>query len=340
MKYVIYLGQLTVLKLKNKVEKMRKELLNFLGLTQRSYYTWQNHKHPNIIQILNDVFKTKEDILFFNLFKQSPQLKYFHNDKKDSKNYREMFCKLLEISPSSYYHWQTGKRKNIIKLFRLVFKNNQNIEYWIRHRKFEIEHQEIDDTLFYFIDNLCNGQKFFKQEDNLLNIGDLSSRLKLKYFDIQKQSIYFLLHLNIEIKENNIKYSIVNDLKIDEYISIDSYIYFLQVLDSFDEQELKKIFNKSLLHLNILDSIKRLDVDFFFKLIFLSLSNKRDKLLGYQKNFKWTFFWLDELFNEIKWKLKLEIEKDANKDISLRDKKMELMMEIYKSNWLKYHSCL
>lgn len=320
---------------------MRKELLNFLGLTQRSYYTWQNHKHPNIIQILNDVFKTKEDILFFNLFELTPQPTYFHNHKNDLKNYREKFCEILEISPSSYHHWQTGKRKNIIKLFRLIFKNVDNIEYWLEHKKFEIEYQEIDDALFYFIDNLCDNQKFFKQEDNLLNIGDLSSKLKLKYLDTQNPLIYFLLHLNIaEIEENNIKYSIVNSLKINENISIDSYIYFLQILDSFDEQELKKIFNKSSLHLNILDSIKRLDVDFFFKLIFLSLSNKRDRSLESEKDFKLTFFSLDELFNEIKWELKLEIEKDANKNISLRDKKMKLMMEIYKSNCLKYNSCL
>ena len=40
---------------------MRKELLNFLGLSQRSYYTWQKEKHPHIIEIVNDVFKTKED---------------------------------------------------------------------------------------------------------------------------------------------------------------------------------------------------------------------------------------------------------------------------------------
>ncbi|KLD98694.1 hypothetical protein PJV93_08140 [Aliarcobacter butzleri] len=320
---------------------MRKELLNFLGLTQRSYYTWQNHKHPNVIQILNDVFKTKEDILFFNLFELTPQPTYFYNDKKDSKNYREKFCEILQISPSSYHHWQTGKRKNIIKLFRLVFKNPENLEYWLENKKFEIEHQVIDDTLFYFIDNLCDGQKFFKQEDNPLNIGNLLSSPELKYFDIKNPLIYFLLHLDIaEIAENNIKYSIVNGFKIDEYISIDSYIYFLQILDSFDEQELKKIFNKSSLHLNILDSIKRLDVDFFFKLIFLSLSSKRDKLLKSKKDFKLTFFLLDELFDEIKWELKLEIEKDANKNISLRDKKMKLMMEIYKSNCLKYNSCL
>lgn len=320
---------------------MRKELLNFLGLTQRSYYTWQNHKHPNVIQILNDVFKTKEDILFFNLFELTPQPTYFYNDKKDSKNYREKFCEILQISPSSYHHWQTGKRKNIIKLFRLVFKNPENLEYWLENKKFEIEHQVIDDTLFYFIDNLCDGQKFFKQEDNPLNIGNLLSSPELKYFDIKNPLIYFLLHLDIaEIAENNIKYSIVNGFKIDEYISIDSYIYFLQILDSFDEQELKKIFNKSSLHLNILDSIKRLDVDFFFKLIFLSLSSKRDKLLKSKKDFKLTFFLLDELFDEIKWELKLEIEKDSNKNISLRDKKMKLMMKIYKSNCLKYNSCL
>ncbi|WP_164758867.1 helix-turn-helix domain-containing protein [Aliarcobacter butzleri] len=321
---------------------MRKELLNFLGLTQRSYYTWQKQQHPNIIKIVNDVFKTKEDILFFNLFELTPQPTYFYNDKKDSKNYRAKFCEILQISPSSYHHWQTGKRKNIIKLFRLVFKNPENLEYWLEHKKFEIEHQVIDDTLFYFIDNLCDAQKFFKQEDNLLNIGDLSSKLKLKYLDTQNPLIYFLLHLDIaEIAENNIKYSIVNGFKIDEYISIDSYIYFLQILDSYDEQELKKIFNTSSLHLNILDSIKRLDVDFFFKLIFLSLSSKRDKLVKSKKDFIWTFFLLDELFNEIKWELKLEIEKkDANKNISLRDKKMKLMMEIYKSNWLKYNSCL
>ncbi|MFW2581065.1 hypothetical protein [Aliarcobacter butzleri] len=320
---------------------MRKELLNFLELTQRSYYTWQKQQHPNIIKIVNDVFKTKEDILFFNLFEQTPQYTYFHNDEEDSKNYREKLCEILQISPSSYHHWQTGKRKNIIKLFCLIFKNVDNIQYWLKHKKFEIEHQVIDDTLFYFIDNLCDGQKFFGEEDNPLNIGNLLLRLELKYFDIKNPLIYFLLHLDIaEIEENNIKYSIINGLKIDEYISIDSYIYFLQILDSYDEQELKKIFNTSSLHLNILDSIKRLDVDFFFKLIFLSLSSKRDKLVKSKKDFIWTFFLLDELFNEIKWELKLEIEKDANKNISLRDKKMKLMMEIYKSNWLKYNSCL
>ena len=115
---------------------MRKELLNFLGLSQRSYYTWQKEKHPHIIEIVNDVFKTKEDILFFNLFWELPY-SYSDSHKKtyNEKSYKEKLCEILGIKPSSYYHWQTGKRENIIKLFETIFKNIDDLDYWIQKNK-------------------------------------------------------------------------------------------------------------------------------------------------------------------------------------------------------------
>lgn len=342
---------------------MREKLLNFLNLSNRTYYEWKNYKHPNIIQIINDVFITKEDIMFFDLFEELPFDKYFIDNstfnKNQSKIFKNKLCQLLDIEPSSYYHWQKGKRRNIIKLFHLIFKNVDNIEFWLTHKQFEIKNQKIDDTLYNFINILCNGQKFFESKNNPLNIGDLSSGLGLKFFNIQNPIIYFLLNLDIaKIDQNNIKYSLINDIRLKNYISIDSYIHFLEVLDSFKEQDLKKIFNKSLLHLNFLDSIKKLDIDLFVKLILLSLSLSKcitynhtkysvnlllctelNKIVKIEDRIKTILLLIDELFDKIKWQQQIEIKKNENKNVSLIDKKVELMMSIYTSPLLKQISC-
>ena len=305
---------------------MRKELLNFLGLSQRSYYTWQKDKHPHIIEIVNDVFKTKEDILFFNLFWELPY-SYSNSHKKtyNEKSYKEKLCEILGIKQSSYYHWQTGKRENIIKLFETIFKNIDDLDYWIQNKKFQTENQTfINHNLYDFINDLCENQKFFDEKNNPLDIGNLSSGLNLSNLNIKDPIIYFLINLKIEkIDKNNIKYSIINKLKIDDYIPIDSYIKFLKKIDSTN---MEKIFSKSFnLDIYFFDCIKRLDIDMFIKLIFLSYHTKR---IHIHFDLKPLLIHLDNLFDVIKYHTQIKIK--YGKNIQLRNEKMKLMMAFYR----------
>lgn len=305
---------------------MRKELLKFLNLTQRSYYTWQKRQHPNIIEIVNDVFRTKEDILFFNLFWELPY-SYSNSDIKiyHDKSYREKLCKILGIKPSSYYHWQTGKRENVIKLFETIFKNIDDVDYWLVNRKFKTENQTfVDNNLYNFVNDLCDNQKFIDEKNNPLDIGNSSSGLNLSNFNIKDPMIYFLMKLNIkEIDKNNVKYSIINGLKVENYIPINSYIRFLRKIDSAD---LEKIFSKSFnLDIFFSDCIKRLDIDMFIKLMFLSYP-----VTLYTLDLKSLFFWLDKVFDALKYDIAFKIKYDQDKNIPLRNEKMKMMMSFYR----------
>ena len=274
---------------------MRKELLNFLGLSQRSYYTWQKEKHPHIIEIVNDVFKTKEDILFFNLFWELPY-SYSNSHKKtyNEKSYKEKLCEILGIKPSSYYHWQTGKRENIIKLFETIFKNIDDLDYWIQNKKFQTENQTfINHNLYDFINDLCENQKFFDEKNNPLDIGNLSSGLNLSNLNIKDPIIYFLINLKIE---------------------------------KIDSTNMEKIFSKSFnLDIYFFDCIKRLDIDMFIKLIFLSYHTKR---IHIHFDLKPLLIHLDNLFDVIKYRTQIKIK--YGKNIQLRNEKMELMMAFYR----------
>ena len=99
----------------------------------------------------------------------------------------------------------------------------------------------------------------------------------------------------------------------------------MKILDKYHDKDLKKIFNKEVLNINFLDSIKRLDIDFFVKLIFFTAT---------EKNTKWLLHLVDELISKLIWENKIKIDGDKNKNISLINIKMGILMETY-SRFLK-----
>ena len=55
---------------------------------------------------------------------------------------------------------------------------------------------------------------------------------------LQKVELEMLIEVDRICRKNNIKYSIINELKIDNYIPIDSYIKFLKKIDSTNLEEM------------------------------------------------------------------------------------------------------
>lgn len=249
----------------------REKLAKFMNVSIRTYNNWKNNEHKNIILILNSVFENETDIVLWTKYKIIPQFKYFKNQEElINKSFRESLCRLLGIELSNYYFWKEGKRSNIINLFIQIFKNSKNVDYWLENLNFEItmDNLKVNEYIKYL--EKINNNEFCRDCFININSSFLFDSINIRDF---KNYLFLSIDSSNLKSENKIKYQLINAIELTNYIDgsfvIEEYKDFISIINEFDDEKLKNLFDKSIIYKMFIYSIKNNDLNLFIRLFLL-----------------------------------------------------------------------
>lgn len=299
---------------------MKKELSNFINITTRTYFNWKRNHHKNIILIINKIFYDKEDINLWKKYKILPYFKYFNNLEEDNtKEYRILLCKILGIKESSYYSWKKGRYSNIILLFNQIFRNKENIGYWLKNKEFELLNNKNKSSHYIDILNELNNLNFCNDNFNEKNSTFLFKSINLNSF--QNLSLISLNPEILNLTEENIQLKLINSINITQLTQTNHYIKYINSIKKYSSKELKYFFSLSNIYQMFLYSIKNTDINLFTKVVFLVYKNNKNKIKTFLN-------YLDEILNYKKTNNQFEI-LNKNINISTREIRTDILIFLF-----------
>lgn len=186
---------------------MKKEISNFLNISERNYYIWKNKQHPKLISLLHILFTSESELnsyTQFNYLAITPQSPIGICDKK---KYKQLILKILNLSERNYYIWQNDSKKSkIIDVCKKAIQNEFEAQYFL------------DNNQLY--SSGCN-QNFERILDFLVTPTNLTYQLSQKTVNM----IFNGLDPHIIMVQNE------DDLTREDYIMLMSKYCILQSFD-------------------------------------------------------------------------------------------------------------
>ena len=191
---------------------MKKEISNFLNISERNYYIWKKQQHPMLISLLHILFSNESEL---NNYIQFNYLAIDSNSITqivDKKKYKQLILQILNLSERNFYIWKNDENKS--KAITIVQQAIRN----------EFEAQ-------YFIDNnQLYTQNDFKNFEIILNF--LVAPTNLVYQFSEKTN--YIIFNKLDAK----KIQIDDNLTKEEYIMLMNRYFILQSF--YDVTEIQK----------------------------------------------------------------------------------------------------
>ncbi len=111
---------------------MKKEISNFLNISERNYYIWKKQQHPMLISLLHILFSNETEL---NNYIQFNYLAIDSNSITqilDKKKYKQLILKILNLSERNYYIWKNDENKSkAITIVQQAIRNEFEAQYFI-----------------------------------------------------------------------------------------------------------------------------------------------------------------------------------------------------------------
>ena len=111
---------------------MKKEISNFLNISERNYYIWKKQQHPMLISLLHILFSNESEL---NNYIQFNYLAIDSNSITqilDKKKYKQLILKILNLSERNYYIWKNDENKSkAITIVQQAIRNEFEAQYFI-----------------------------------------------------------------------------------------------------------------------------------------------------------------------------------------------------------------
>lgn len=196
---------------------MKKEISNFLNLSERNYYIWKKDKHPKLISLLHEVFKTENELNSYIDFDFLPNDIGPQSVILDRKKYKKLILEILNLSERNYYIWKNDdtKSKAITIVERVIFDEFE--------AQFFIETGKIN----------CNND--FNKHQNILDFFVNPSNL---HYSLVHEEFKIDNMINNKLNHNNIPFE-NEDMAKEEYVMMMNRYCILQSLK--DVAEIRKL---------------------------------------------------------------------------------------------------
>ena len=298
---------------------MREMLSKFMNISTRTYSNWKKNKHCHIIEIINLIFKNQEDIELWLNHRLLSQYTYFENlEERHNKDYREILCKLLGIKNSSYYSWKKGRYSNIILLFNQIFKNSENVKYWIENNKFQFYYNDADINnsinLLNRLNQICYCIDNFNAPNSTFSFTNIDFGL------LENEALIIIESENISTNKS-IKVQLINNITLSNINQIKDYQRIIKVIEIESEHNLYKLLEIPTIYKMFFLSIKNTDINLFIKLTLLV--------------FKSSYKDIDEFFSYLEQQLKIakthfnKILLHSNKNLSTKEIRRETLLFLF-----------
>lgn len=111
---------------------MKKEISNFLNISERNYYIWKKQQHPMLISLLHILFSNETEL---NNYIQFNYLAIDSNPITqivDKKKYKQLILQILNLSERNYYIWKNDENKSkAITIVQQAIRNEFEAQYFI-----------------------------------------------------------------------------------------------------------------------------------------------------------------------------------------------------------------
>ena len=111
---------------------MKKEISNFLNISERNYYIWKKQQHPMLISLLHILFSNETEL---NNYIQFNYLAIDSNPITqivDKKKYKQLILQILNLSERNYYIWKNDDNKSkAITIVQQAIRNEFEAQYFI-----------------------------------------------------------------------------------------------------------------------------------------------------------------------------------------------------------------
>ena len=111
---------------------MKKEISNFLNISERNYYIWKKQQHPMLISLLHILFSNESEL---NNYIQFNYLAIDSNSITqivDKKKYKQLILQILNLSERNFYIWKNDENKSkAITIVQQAIRNEFEAQYFI-----------------------------------------------------------------------------------------------------------------------------------------------------------------------------------------------------------------
>ena len=264
---------------------MKKEISNFLNISERNYYIWKKQQHPMLISLLHILFSNESEL---NNYIQFNYLAIDSNSITqivDKKKYKQLILQILNLSERNYYIWKNDENKSkAITIVQQAIRNEFEAQYFIDNnqlytqndfKNFEIilDFLVAPTNLVYQFSEKTNYIIFNKLDAKKIQIDDNLTKeeyimLMNRYFILQ--SFYDVTEIQkcVKIENDNVRFLLAQTI-INKFGKDD------RLMDLLTTRELNQIQN------NIFQNNFKLQNNDIFTLINLIKNQQLYSLLHY-----------------------------------------------------------
>ena len=264
---------------------MKKEISNFLNISERNYYIWKKQQHPMLISLLHILFSNESEL---NNYIQFNYLAIDSNSITqivDKKKYKQLILQILNLSERNYYIWKNDENKSkAITIVQQAIRNEFEAQYFIDNnqlytqndfKNFEIilDFLVAPTNLVYQFSEKTNYIIFNKLDAKRIQIDDNLTKeeyimLMNRYFILQ--SFYDVTEIQkcVKIENDNVRFLLAQTI-INKFGKDD------RLMDLLTTRELNQIQN------NIFQNNFKLQNNDIFTLIDLIKNQQLYSLLHY-----------------------------------------------------------
>mgnify|MGYP003391221919 FL=1 len=111
---------------------MKKEISNFLNISERNYYIWKKQQHPMLISLLHILFSNESELNNYIHFNYLPIDSNSITQIVDKKKYKQLILQILNLSERNFYIWKNDENKSkAITIVQQAIRNEFEAQYFI-----------------------------------------------------------------------------------------------------------------------------------------------------------------------------------------------------------------
>ena len=173
---------------------MKKEISNFLNISERNYYIWKKQQHPMLISLLHILFSNETEL---NNYIQFNYLAIDSNSITqivDKKKYKQLILQILNLSERNYYIWKNDENKSkAITIVQQAIRNEFEAQYFIDNNQLYTQNDFKDfEIILDYLVTPINVVYEFSEKTNYIIFNKLDAK-KIQIDDNLTKEEYIML---------------------------------------------------------------------------------------------------------------------------------------------------
>ena len=173
---------------------MKKEISNFLNISERNYYIWKKQQHPMLISLLHILFSNESEL---NNYIQFNYLAIDSNSITqivDKKKYKQLILQILNLSERNFYIWKNDENKSkAITIVQQAIRNEFEAQYFIDNNQLYTQNDFKDfEIILDYLVTPINVVYEFSEKTNYIIFNKLDAK-KIQIDDNLTKEEYIML---------------------------------------------------------------------------------------------------------------------------------------------------